>query len=162
LSPSFFVSAAVEDDLPALAALAAACFTHPWTEGQIRAEVERNAGGAVLVGRCRGEGSRPVVCGSCTYRVVADEMEILDVAVLPGWRGRGVARFLVRLALRRAARAGAGVALLEGRAGNAAALRLYARLGFRQAGLRKGYYRQPSEDAVLMRRGLLDLLDGQC
>jgi ribosomal-protein-alanine N-acetyltransferase len=90
---------------------------------------------------------------------VADEMEILDVAVLPSSRRRGVARFLVSLALRRAARAGAGTAFLEVRAGNSGARALYAGLGFREAGVRRSYYREPVEDAVLMR---LEGLGGQC
>jgi ribosomal protein S18 acetylase RimI-like enzyme len=56
------------------------------------------------------------------------------------------------MALRRAARAGARVALLEVRAGNVAARALYESLGFRACGVRREYYTAPVEDAVLMRR----------
>jgi ribosomal-protein-alanine N-acetyltransferase len=89
----------------------------------------------------------------CASRLVLDELHVLDLAVHPGWRRRGLARFLLGLALRQAAKAGAQVALLEVRAGNAPALALYAGLGFRPVGRRPGYYREPVEDALLLERG---------
>lgn len=153
---AFFVDVARDEDVAQLAALSAASFSHPWNAGQIRAEVLRAAGGGVLVARARGAQGVLALCGSCTYSVVADEMEILELAVLPEWRRRGVARFLAHLALRRAARAGARSAFLEVRVGNAAARSLYAALGFREAGLRRSYYSQPREDALLMRRDALE------
>jgi ribosomal-protein-alanine N-acetyltransferase len=152
-----FVSRATAEDVEALVELAAACHSHPWTRAQIAAEV---AAGAVLVVRSAPDaGASSAVAASCTYRVVADELELLDVAVAPGWRRRGVGRLLVRLALARGRRAGARVARLEVRTGNAAALALYSRLRFRPSGHRRGYYREPVEDALLMER---PLADGDC
>jgi ribosomal-protein-alanine N-acetyltransferase len=89
-------------------------------------------------------------------------MQILDVAVDPAWRRRGLARFLLRVAFRRAAAAGARTALLEVRAGNREALRLYESLGFARTGVRRQYYREPVEDAVLLRREGIDLRDRVC
>jgi ribosomal-protein-alanine acetyltransferase len=84
------------------------------------------------------------------YRVVVDEMHILNVAVAPAWRRRGLARWLLRFALDRAGRAGAIRALLEVRDGNAEARALYADMGFVRLGLRRDYYREPVEDAVVL------------
>ncbi len=148
MSGSVFLARAADADVEALATLAAACHSHPWTRAQIAREVAAGPPGAVLVLR---PASGPVpVCASCTYRLFADEMEVLDVAVHPGWRRRGLGRFLVAHALGRGSRAGAAVARLEVRAGNLAALSLYELLGFRRRGVRRGYYLQPVEDAVLM------------
>ena len=143
-------------DVPALAALEAACFTHPWTEAQVAEEVAVAAPGGVLV--LEGPRRPGGLCAYCAFRVVLDEMQVMNVAVAPGQRRRGLARRLLGFALRRAARAGARRALLELREGNRGALALYESLGFRRLSLRREYYREPVEDAlVLVREGLGDL-----
>jgi ribosomal-protein-alanine N-acetyltransferase len=157
-----FLERATAADVAALAALEAACFSHPWTPAQIAEEVAGGPPGAVLVLRGIGLGGQGELCAACAYRVVLDEMQILDVAVRPGWRRRGLARFLVGVALRRAAAAGARTALLEVRAGNHEALRLYESLGFARAGVRRQYYREPVEDAVLLRRDASDGIGQVC
>ena len=139
-------------DLPDLTALEKACFSHPWTRAQIAAELAAGPPGAVLVLRGVGSEGRSELCGACAYRVIADEMHILDLAIHPAWRRRGLARALLRVALRRAAAAGAETALLEVRVGNREALRLYESLGFVRDGVRRQYYREPVEDAALLRR----------
>ncbi len=151
-----FLERAGASDVPALEALEVACFSHPWTHAQIREEVAAGPPGAVLVLRGVAQEGGGGLRGSCAYRVVVDEMQILDLAVHPAWRGRGFARFLLRVALRRAAAAGARTALLEVRAGNHAALRLYESLGFAREGVRRQYYREPVEDAILLRRTGID------
>ncbi len=161
MSRRVYLERATAEDVPALAALEAACFSHPWTQAQIAAELGVGPPGAVLVLRGlgdshgRGDTGREL-CAACAYRVVVDEMEILDVAVHPAWRRQGLAGVLLRCALRRGARAGARTAFLEVRAGNRAGLRLYESLGFARAGLRPGYYREPVEDAVLLCRSGLE------
>jgi ribosomal-protein-alanine N-acetyltransferase len=77
-------------------------------------------------------------------------MHILNVAVAPGWRRRGIARWLLGFALAQAARAGAGRALLEVRESNAPARALYANMGFVHLGLRRDYYTEPLENAVVL------------
>jgi ribosomal-protein-alanine N-acetyltransferase len=142
-------------DLPALAGLEAACFTHPWTQAQIAEEmgVAPPAGVFVLEAPPRAEPTG--ICAYCAFRLVFDEMHVMNVAVAPPARRRGLARRLLAFALRRAARAGARVAFLELRAGNREALALYESLGFRARSRRRAYYQQPLEDAlVLVREGL--------
>jgi ribosomal-protein-alanine N-acetyltransferase len=70
--------------------------------------------------------------------------------VAPRWRRRGLARWLLRFALARAARDGARRACLEVRKSNRAARALYASVGFSPAGRRVGYYREPPEPAMVL------------
>jgi [ribosomal protein S18]-alanine N-acetyltransferase len=146
-----FVARAGPLDAPALARLQAACHSHPWTLEQVEAEIAQGPPGSVLVARS-GDGIR----AACAYRVLGDEAEVLDVCVEPSARRGGLGRLLVRLAMARAARAGARTARLEVRVSNEPARRLYASLGFRERGLRRGYYSAPVEDAVLLEAPLPD------
>ena len=150
--PGLFIDRATPGDVAALSALQRACFSHPWSARQIADEIAAGEPGAVLVARSAARGAGVSIRAACAYRVVADEMQLLDVSVEPPWRGLGLARRLVSLALRRAARAGARCAYLEVRAGNAPALSLYASLGFVACGRRSGYYSEPVEDACLLVR----------
>lgn len=95
---------------------------------------------------------------------VLETAELEFVLVAPMARGLGIGRGLVCSWLKRMAEKGAREALLEVRPSNTAALRVYAELGFEVTGRRKGYYEEPKEDALLMRRALTDLdsLNGVC
>ena len=139
-------------DVAALAALEAACFTHPWTIAQVADEVAGVEGGLVLVLEGRRRAGDPLggIRAYASFRQVVDELHVMNVAVAPGHRRQGLARFLLRFALARAGRAGAARALLEVRAGNREALALYAALGFAPCGRRRDYYRDPVEDAVVL------------
>jgi ribosomal-protein-alanine N-acetyltransferase len=151
-----FVVRARPGEAAELARLARECFARPWSERQFAEELGLPAPNGVLVVRALVPSTRltPVVA-LCASRLVADELHVLDVAVAPEARRRGLARLLVGIALRCGARAGAHVALLEVRAGNAAALALYEALGFARAGRRREYYRDPVEDALLLERAAL-------
>ena len=87
-------------------------------------------------------------------RVVADEAEILTLAVAPPARRAGLARTLMTTAMHTAALRGAKAMFLEVAAGNAPALALYAGLGFDHVGRRSGYY-GPGRDALVLRAALL-------
>jgi ribosomal-protein-alanine N-acetyltransferase len=90
----------------------------------------------------------------CSFRTVADEMEVLGLAVTPGCRRQGLGRWLLRLALSRGRREGARRAFLEVRPSNGPAIALYDGMGFRGAGRRRGYYKDPVEDALVLSRSL--------
>lgn len=92
------------------------------------------------------------LAGFLVARIVADEMEILNLAVDPGYRRRGIARRLLGEVLARAERQGAKQCWLEVRASNGAALGFYRALGFTESHRRWRYYRDPVEDAVVCRR----------
>ena len=146
---------AVPADVPALEALERACFTHPWSAAQIEQEVTGSWPGEVLVL----EDPRAPLGGRlrayCAFRRVLDEMHVMNVAVAPAERGKGIGRWLLAFSIGRARREGARRALLEVRAGNREAVALYESIGFRRLGSRRAYYRDPVEDAlVLVREGL--------
>jgi ribosomal-protein-alanine N-acetyltransferase len=147
---------ATAEDVEALVALEAVCHSHPWTPDQMQQEVGYGRPGAVLV--LRGRQPRGTIRALCVYRVVADEMHILDVAVAPEVRRRGLARWLLGVSMRMAARTGARRALLEVRESNAEARALYESLGFRPLGRRRDYYTRPREDAWVL--GLEPLREG--
>ncbi len=106
------------------------------------------------------------LAGVLLIRVVADEAELLTIAVAATWRRRGIGEGLLAAGLAEAARRGATSVHLEVAADNAPALRLYRRTGFCRSGRRAGYYSRPAGriDAVLMtwtgaRPGDRDLTD---
>ncbi len=88
--------------------------------------------------------------GYIVFWLVADEMHLLNLAVHPEKRRRGVAGFLLREALRRSQALGAKAAWLEVRPSNTPALALYASFGFKEVGRRPGYYQDTREDAMLL------------
>jgi ribosomal-protein-alanine N-acetyltransferase len=86
-----------------------------------------------------------------------DVADVMTLAVVPGWRGRGLGDLLVGELVRRAGKSGAGSVMLEVRADNGPARRLYERHGFEEVSVRRRYYRQPDGpdvDALVMRRRL--------
>ena len=87
--------------------------------------------------------------GFAVFWVVADEMHLLNLAVHPAQRRRGIARFLLTAALDKARAQGAAVVWLEVRPSNAAALSLYHSFGFKEIGIRPGYYTDNGEDALI-------------
>lgn len=131
------------DDIVAIARIDAATNPLPWTEMQHAEELGRDDA-FVLVS------ATDAVNGFVTVRVVADESELLLIAVDPAHQGRGEGGRLLDAALAAASARGASVMQLEVRAGNLAALALYASRGFRRVGLRRRYYRDNGEDAVLL------------
>ncbi len=92
------------------------------------------------------------VCGYLLAQCIPPEAELLRIAVLPPFRRTGAARALMTRFLSVAAARGASDLFLEVRASNDAALSLYRTFGFGQIGVRRQYYKNPSEDACLMAR----------
>ena len=103
----------------------------------------------------RGLWTGRTLCGYISVYHTADELEILNLAVSPDLRRRGLGRRLLRTALRLAAKGGIMNVLLEVRAGNAPAVSLYESCGFQRVGLRKGYYVDTGEDAHVYALSLL-------
>jgi ribosomal-protein-alanine N-acetyltransferase len=91
------------------------------------------------------------VIGYVVAWAVGDEAEVANLAVSPSWRARGVGAQLLDAALDEVAEQGARVAHLEVRETNVAAHSLYQSRGFQPVGRRRRYYRDPVEDAVLLR-----------
>ncbi len=147
LAGEFFVRAMQLEDIPAVMEIDREAFPNPWPENTYRYELQKNPASHLLVIETR---EPPNVVGAGGYWLIVDEAHISTFAVHPAWRKRGVGKVLLAVLLRQAAALGAVSAMLEVRAGNAAAQALYAGFGFRPVGLRKGYYKNNGEDAVLM------------
>jgi ribosomal-protein-alanine N-acetyltransferase len=137
-------------DARALAVLHGASFHRGWSDGEFeQLLMERNVvAHRATVGR--------KVVGFILSRVAADEAEILSVAVASSWRGRGLARRLLDLNLRRLVGLGTQAVFLEVHEGNVPARRLYQRAGFRDVGRREGYYPEgKGATALILRRDLM-------
>ncbi len=106
----------------------------------------------LLTARLMPDGRTGEIVGYLCLWIVFEELRLMNLAVEAGSRRRGVAKALVLHALSLARDRGAERAVLEVRASNDAARRLYEGLGFRQVALRARYYSNPIEDAVLMQR----------
>jgi ribosomal-protein-alanine N-acetyltransferase len=131
-------------DLGTVAALEALCNPQPWGAEALKAYVA-GVGRVSLVAVLDG-----TVVGYVIATCVADEAEILILGVHPDARRGGIARALLTDLLGRLKAAGAGSVFLEVRRGNRPAIALYESLGFGEAGVRKGYYSDTGEDALLL------------
>ena len=142
---------ATPEDLDAILAVEEASFTNPWTREMYLAELEHPRTAFIYLARS----SAAEVVGFCSCWHVLDELHINNLAVLPAHRRLGAGSALLNYTLAAGARAGAVRALLEVRTSNVEARLLYERFGFMVIGIRRGYYTQPVEDAlVLSREGL--------
>ena len=136
-----------------LAEIHAAAFGHAWSGEEFAALLADRGVFAVGIRRESAVSGRRLA-GFVLVRVVADEAEILTIAVRPSVRGRGYGRMLMDEALRRLHRAGASHCFLEVDRDNAPAVSLYRSLGFAVAGERRNYYRSGTADggtALVMR-----------
>jgi ribosomal-protein-alanine N-acetyltransferase len=129
-------------------AIEEASFTSPWTREMYLAELE-NAGVSFCFLACDADGRS---IGFCSFWRVLDELHINNLAVIPDRRRAGVASALLTFVLTEGARLGARRATLEVRQSNDPARYLYERFGFTVAGIRRGYYTRPVEDALVLWR----------
>lgn len=132
------------EDLEQVDELEKRLFPDPWTkEGFLAFMTKDNTMFFVIE-------EKEKILGYCSMQTVLDEGDILNVAVSPDRQREGIGYFLVDSMLRIAEMNGIHVVHLEVRESNGTARRLYERLGFVQDGLRKNYYTDPVENAVLM------------
>jgi ribosomal-protein-alanine N-acetyltransferase len=132
-------------ELSQLAAIERCCFSDPWTMAGIR-EMMQSGTTVTLVAACE-----EVAVGYLMARISGEEGEILNLAVLPEHRRQGVANQLLQQGLAALKSAGVKEAYLEVRESNQAALALYGAYGFRPVAVRPRYYRNPPEDALVLR-----------
>lgn len=142
-------------------------FPSPWSARAYRHELLENdlshyfvvrprwMGGAGLslparIRRYLRAGTRPPILGYGGFWMMAGEAHISTIAVQPDWRRRGIGELLLVAMLDRATELEADMATLEVRVSNVTAQNLYRKYGFRQVGLRRRYYRDSDEDALIM------------
>jgi ribosomal-protein-alanine N-acetyltransferase len=137
-------------DANAMAEVHAQAFPASWDAGAFCDLMETGGVFGLLAAGAPAQGV--ILC-----RVAAGEMEVLTVGVAPAARQKGIGKALMTAALDAARQAGAETAFLEVAVDNPAAVALYAGLGFRRAGLRRGYYDRGEAgraDALVMRLDL--------
>ena len=132
--------------LPGVATLERLCFPHePWSEQALLVLCREHGTGIVALS----EDGTPLAYVGMTY--AADEGSITNVATHPDARRQGLGRAVVSALLAHAPALGLTDIYLEVRVSNEAAIALYRSLGFEEIGRRRNFYRQPTEDALLMK-----------
>ncbi|VXB56479.1 ribosomal protein S18 alanine N-acetyltransferase [Bacillus sp. 349Y] len=133
------------DDVDAVMEIEEQSFTVPWSREAFISEMEENHLSMYIV--IEDEGG---IAGYCGVWMVVDEAHITNVAVLPSHRGKGYGELLMRKIMEMAIESGARVMTLEARVSNVPAQSLYRKLGFQNGGIRKRYYSDNQEDALVM------------
>jgi ribosomal-protein-alanine N-acetyltransferase len=136
-------------DIDQVLAIERNSFSMPWSRNLFLSEFRSPLVSTLFVSLSSTAPER-IVTGYIVFWLVADEMHILNLAVESGQRRRGIARRLVLTGIRHAYAKGARRALLEVRASNMFAQKLYSSLGFTGTSVRRNYYDNPVEDAVVM------------
>ena len=146
------------NDLAGVLEVEKACFSEPWSEKVYRATLLLDYT-SYYVAEITEEGLSPLfekaglsgsrIVGTIGLKNIAGEGEVTNVAVLPSWRGCGIAGRLMERLLWGAARDGIDTFTLEVRAGNVPAIRLYESFGFKAEGRRRDFYDRPREDALI-------------
>jgi ribosomal-protein-alanine N-acetyltransferase len=145
------------DELDSILAIEKRSFQWPW--GRLSFEGELTCKKACnCIARTSLNGADPQVIAYAFFRLAADELHLLKIAVTPAWRGRGVATRLLKRCFATSAKWGANSVHLEVRQYNTAAIELYQKLGFELSGKRHRYYEDTREDALLMVKKLKEEL----
>ena len=132
------------EDLDEVARIEERNFTQPWSRGGFETSLQNDHTiylSALMDG---------VVAGYCGCTYVLDEAEITNVAVEEEYRGKGMGHLLVTELVKRCSKKGINHILLEVRSSNQPAIRLYQKAGFAAESVRKNFYEQPKEDAIVM------------
>ena len=133
-----------------IAALEKRCFADPWSEASVRSELS-NPLSFWLVAEEDGK-----LIGYVGSQSVPPEADVMNLAVAPEWRNKGIGRALMTALIAQLHSRGITALFLEVRVGNAPAQNLYRSLGFVEAGRRPKYYVNPTEDALILRKELTD------
>ena len=129
-----------------IAELEKVCFHDPWSEKSIASEVDSRL--SLWLVAVDGEN----VAGYVGSQSVLGETDMMNIAVSPDYRRQGVGERLVTELISRLREKGNHSLMLEVRISNVPAQQLYEKLGFAQVGRRKNYYRNPREDALILRK----------
>ena len=133
-----------EKDIPSAADLERRFFSVPWTEAGLRESFERPEYLFLVV-----EEDGKVV-GYAGLSQVLDEGDVTNIVIDEAYRGRGLGAALISALLEEGRTRGITAFTLEVRVSNQTAIHIYEKIGFRSAGVRKGFYEKPTEDALIM------------
>ena len=133
------------EDIPAVIELDRLSFSLPWPERSYHFELTENTASRSWVAELDQK-----VVGMLVAWFLVDEAHIATIATHPGFRRQGIARNLLKHALRYMSKEGAVTSFLEVRESNTAAQDMYRQFGYEEVGRRKRYYKDTNEDAILM------------
>ena len=133
-----------ESHVAQVAELEKVCFSDPWSENSVASELN-NPLSLWLIAEADG-----TVCGYVGSQTVLDETDMMNIAVRPDCRRKGIAAALIAELVSRLKARGSRILRLEVRESNLPAIALYKAMGFTQLGLRKNYYRNPKENALIL------------
>lgn len=140
------VERAKASDVEAISAIENICFAVPWSYDMLYSDIVDS----VMADYFTAKDEHGELLGFCGMYDVAEEAHITNIAVLPHLRGQGIAGQLVAAMINNAEKHGCQAITLEVRKGNTPAIHLYQKFGFVTEGLRKGYYSDNGEDALIM------------
>ncbi len=135
-----------ETHVAGIAQLEKRCFSDPWSEKSIASELSNPLSKWLVA--MDGE----FLCGYVGSQTVMEETDMMNIAVHPDYRRQGIAEALVQALVMLLKEQGSRCLSLEVRSSNEAAKALYTKQGFVQVGLRPNYYRNPKEDALILRK----------
>ena len=135
-----------ESHIAQIAKLETVCFSDPWSENSIAPELKNPL--SLWLVAMDGE----TVAGYVGSQAVMGEADMMNIAVAPDYRRQGIAENLINRLISALAEGGNHSLALEVRETNQAAISLYQKLGFAQVGYRPGYYRNPKEGALILRK----------
>ena len=135
------------NDVEAIYIIEKLCFPDPWSREALIYELEENPRAFYIVAELDEK-----VVGYAGMWWVVDEGHITNVAVMPGYRNRRIGQGIIDVLIEFTSEKGIRHHTLEVRRSNEAAIRLYEKSGFRTEGIRKGYYLNNGEDALIMWR----------
>ena len=133
------------DDIEHVIAIDRVSFSLPWPERSFRFELTDNPASRCWVAEVDGK-----IVGMIVAWLIVDEVHVATIATHPEFRRQGIAKNLLSHALQHLSTEGAQSSFLEVRASNLAAQELYRKFGFEESGVRRRYYRDNDEDALLM------------
>jgi [ribosomal protein S18]-alanine N-acetyltransferase len=139
-----------EDDIQAVMDIDQASFSLPWSVRSYRYDLLENKAARMWVAETHVDGEETVLVGMLVLWIILDEAHIGTIAVHPSFRRQGIGRKMLERALGETGNYGVSSAMLEVRRSNQAAQRMYADMGFKIVGVRRRYYNDNGEDALLM------------
>lgn len=132
--------------ISAIAQLEKVCFSDPWSEASVASELGNRL--SLWIVAMDGE----TLVGYVGSQTVLGESDMMNIAVAPDARRRGIAQGLIAALIQALTETGCHSLSLEVRVSNEPARMLYEKLGFQQVGCRRNYYRNPREDALILRK----------
>jgi ribosomal-protein-alanine N-acetyltransferase len=134
----------VRADIDKVVLIETLIFSEPWPKAAFEEELEREERGIIVAE------IKSVIVGYAGFITAAGEAHLTNMGVVPDFRGKGIAKTLLKCILEIAKKAESDYIFLDVRPSNTAAINLYSKFGFTELYRRPNYYRIPPEDALVM------------